>query len=229
MIAGLLEMLTRRKCEAARATATEWQSLVIDVADGTATDPDEVLSSLERLAKTPSDLEAAVALLAQRRAWTTTVAAGVQAETDHPALTAKIASLNAAFAELESAHDRALWPLSDAKNAAANALSSAQGARIELARTCTDPLALAGVSDADKRMAELRCEMAEHSRELRGKEDRLGELKVQEDRDLKPHVERLKNDIEAMRSQAVEFGERAEKLNAASEAARAHLLRPEAI
>ncbi len=229
MIAGLLEMLTRRKDEAARQTATIWQQLVIGVADNTTTDADAVLTALDRLNKSPDDLAKAVELLAQRRTWSATVAAGATAETEHPKITAKIAAENAAFAELEAAHDRKLWPLSDAKNAAANAISAGAGARIELARTCTDPLALQAVADCERRMHELRIETAAHSRELRAKEDRLAALKAQEDSDLGGHVARLTREIEIMQVRDLSFATRAAELNAESEAARQRLLLPEAV
>ena len=80
MIAEIIERLTRRKVEVARQEATYWQEIVVGLADGNLVDTDLVLLELDRLNKSPDDLAAAVSLLAQRRAWAATAAAGVQAE-----------------------------------------------------------------------------------------------------------------------------------------------------
>ena len=229
MIAGLLEMLTRRKGEAARKAATIWQQLVIAVAEGEEIDADEVLSSLERLGRTPDDLAKAVELLTQRRAWGATVAAGTTAEIAHPQVKKKIADELAAFAELEAAHAARLRPLHGLERAAQHALSEAASARRSLFETATDQSALQSVANAERQMSELRQEMAEHARELRGKEDRLGELKVQEDRDLGGHVARLTREIEAMQVLDLSFATRAAAINAESVAARQRLESAECI
>ena len=229
MIAGLLEMLTRRKGEAARQTATIWQQLVIAVADGTATDADEVLSSLERLGKTPVDLASAVELLTRRRAWGATASAGAQAETDHPKIVAKINSELAAFKLAEEAHEARLRPLHGLERAAQHALSEAAMARRRLVETATDPTTLAAVRESAEKLAELRREQAEHSREQRGKEDRIATLRAQDDPDLGGHVARLTREIEAMQVLDLSFATRAAEFNAESEAARQRLEAPEAI
>ena len=224
-----LERLTKRKVEIERKTGGEWQTLVTTVADGKEIDPDETLTALARLGKSTDDLAKGVELLNQRRAWSALVTAGAKAETEHSRITTLIEAEVAAFAALEEKHEATVWPMTRAKAAAAQAMMEASEARRRLVETASDPIRLQVVQDADEKLSELRQERAEFDRELRGKEDRLRELSVQEDRDLAGHVDRLKSDIVAMRAQEPSFCERAEKLNAESEAARLQLLQPEAI
>ena len=101
MIAEFLERLTTRKNEVARTASSEWQALVLDVADGKEIDPDAVLSDLDRLGKAPEDLVKAVALLSQRRGWAATVAAGAEAEVEHPRIKKTIDAEVVAFKVLE--------------------------------------------------------------------------------------------------------------------------------
>ena len=229
MIAEFLERLTRRKTEVARATASEWQTLVINIADGKEADADATLTTLDWLKKTPDDLEQAVALLVQRRELATLVAAGTTAEVAHPKIVKAIEAEVATFAKIEEAHEQRLRPMHGEERAAIFQMSEGARAKRELIETATDPIRRATAADADAKLRALQQERAEFDRELRGKEDRHRELSSQEDRDLVAHVERLKSEIEAMQSRRSLFDARAAQFAAESEAALLKLLEPEAI
>ena len=229
MLKELLEKLTRRKVEVTRSIACEWQQTVIDVADEKETDPDAVLSDLDRLGKTPEDLAWAVDLLKQRRGWAVTVAAGATAEKVRPGNLKMVEAEIAAFTKLESDHESRLAPLRETERGAVFAITEAAAARSELARTATDPGALRAVADIGHQLESLRHERAEFEISLRAKEDRYGIVAAQQDSDLDGQTARLASDVQAMRSELASFRERTEALAAEHELAHLQLLKPEAI
>lgn len=229
MFAELMERLVSRRTEVAQQTASQWQQLVIDVADEKAIDPDEVLSDLDRLEKSPADLAQAVALLTQRRAWAATVAAGTAAEKVRPGNAKRIEAELAAFEKLEAEHESRLAPMREIERASVFAITEAATARGELARTATCPMALQAVRDADEKLAELRRERAEFEAALRTKEDRYGIVAAQKDPDLQPQEQRLTAEVRSMTAELATFANRVQDLTATHEAARLKLEAPEAI
>ena len=226
---AFLEKLRSRKFEIARKVGSEWQTLVIDIADEKEIDTDETLAALSRLGKSPDDLAAAVGLLAQRRQWAQQVTGGNRAESDHPVIKRKIEAEVARFTEIERQHEEKLQPLSYELAEAGRMILDGASASRELSQTSTDPLALAAVADAAEKLAELRREQAHIASELRSKEDRLATITAQKDDDLDGQAARLSRDIGALREQLASFATRTEELVSESDAARLQLLRPEAI
>ncbi len=229
MISEFLERLTKRKGEIQRKGASEWQTLVIAVADGQEIDPDETLTVLARLGKSTDDLAKGVELLNQRRAWSALVAVGATAEAEHPAITKKIESEVAAFAALEEKHEATVWPMTRAKAAAAQAMSDSAEARRRLVETANDPIALQAVRDAEERMNELRREKSELDHRMADKSDALRQYTTRGQSSDFEKIARLEIEVANLQAESKAFDVRATQLNGECESARLALLNPSAI
>ncbi len=228
---AFFEKLTKRKTEAARQGQTAWQALVIAVADDKATDPDVTLAELDRLNKTPQDLEAAVDLLAKRRELARQVAGGAKAEADFAKINAAINAELATFTEASERHYATMRPLIQTKELAVTSIEAAYFAKRQLTDSATDPILLLAVRDADAAMAELRREKTDHDSRLKVKSDALYQYRTWPERfaDAETSIERLQGEVAAMEIESLAFDTRAEQLNTESEQARQRLESPEAI
>lgn len=226
---AFLEKLTKRKTEVALKGATAWQQLVADVVDEKEGDPDAVLLELDRLGKSTDDLAKAVELLKQRRVWAREVSDGVTAEADLTATTEQIQKLETELAGLLERHEAKLAPVEARRLLAIQRISSADSARRRLVETAGDPLLVQAVRDADANMASLRKDRSQFEQKIRGLTINRDSILKQDDSELAGEAERLARGIQNLKGQAREFHEQAESLNAASEAAREQLLRPDAI
>ena len=228
---AFFEKLTRRKTEAARQGQTAWQELVIAVADDKEQDADNTLAELDRLNKTPQDLEAAVELLGKRRELAKQVADGTKAENEFKKINAAIDAEVAQFKEALERHDEIMRPLVQQKELAVTAITAADYARRQLIDTASDPILLLAVRDADAAMVELRREKADHDSRLRLKSDALHKYQTWPDQftDAADRITRLQAEVETMQAESAAFDAKGELLNTESEQARKRLQSPEAI
>ena len=228
---AFFEKLTKRKTEAARQGQTAWQELVIGVADDKEQDADDTLAELDRLRKTPADLEAAVELVGRRRELAKQVAGGAKAEADFQKINAAIDAELATFKTATERHEEIIRPLVAKKEAAVEAISAASFARRRLQDTATDPIRLAAISDTDAKMAELRREKAAHAERLKVKADALHKYREWPERftDADSSIERLQGEVETMQAESRAIDAKAEALSNESDQARKRLESPEAI
>ena len=228
---AFFEKLTKRKTEATRQGQTAWQALVIAVADGKTLDPDETLIELDRLRKTPADLEAAVELLGKRRELARQVASGAKAESDFAKINAAIDGEVAKFTAVSALHDATMRPLVAKKEAAVTSITAATSAQRQLIDSATDPILLLAVRDANAAMVELRSEKTAHDTRLKLKADTLHQYSNWPERftDADSSIERLQGEVETMQAESRAFDAKAEQLNAEGDAARKRLEAPEAI
>jgi len=228
---AFFEKLTRRKTEAARQGQTAWQELVIAVADDKEQDADNTLAELDRLNKTPQDLEAAVELLGKRRELAKQVADGTKAENEFKKINAAIDAEVAKFTAASELHDATMRPLIQKKEAAVTSIKAADFGRRQLIDTASDPILLLAVRDADAAMVELRREKADHDSRLRLKSDALHKYQTWPDQftDAADRITRLQAEVETMQAESAAFDAKGELLNTESEQARKRLQSPEAI
>ena len=224
-----LTKLARRKTEVLSKGASDWQKLVGEVLDETASDPDDVLARLDRLHKTTDDLSKAVELLRQRRLWSKEANDGETAETDLNNATEQLAKLDRELESLLEKHEAKLLPIERKRDLAIQRISQADSSRRRLIETASDPILKQAARDTDANMAALRQEQSRHKLMTRGFGIDRDSILKNDDPALKDQAERLANGINRLKGQEAEFLERAETLNRASEAAREQLLRPEAI
>lgn len=226
---AFLEKLTKRKTEVTMKGASDWQKLVGDVLDETASDPDDVLDRLDRLHKTTDDLSKAVELLRQRRVWAREAADGETAETDLNSSTEQLAKFDKELEVLLAKHEARLLPIERKRDLAIQRISQADSSRRRLIETASDPILKQAARDTDANMAALRQEQSRHKLMTRGFGIDRDAILKNDDPALKDQAERLANGINRLKGQEAEFLERAAAISQASEAAREQLLRPEAI
>lgn len=228
---AFFEKLTKRKTEATRQGQTAWQELVIAIADDKEQDADNTLAELDRLHKTPDDLEAAVELLGKRRELAKQVTAGAKAEAEFQKINAAIDGEVAKFTTASELHDATMRPLIQKKEAAVTSITAAFDAKRQLIDTASDPILLLAVRDADAAMVELRREKSDHDSRLKLKSDALHKYQTWPDQftDVADTITRLQAEVETMQTESAAFDAKGEQLNTESEQARKRLQSPEAI
>ena len=228
---AFFEKLTKRKSEVAREGQGEWRTLVIGVADDKEQDADATLAELDRLRKTPADLEAAVELLGKRRELARQVAAGAKAEAEFQKLNAAIDAEVAKFTAASERHDATMRPLIQMKELAVTSIEAAYFAKRQLTDSASDPILLLAVRDADAAMAQLRREKADHDSRLKVKSDALHQYSNWPERfaDAETSIARLQGEVETMQAESRAFDAKAEALSNESDQARKRLESPEAI
>lgn len=224
-----LTKLARRKSEVLSKGASDWQKLVGEVLDETASDADDVLDRLDRLGKSTNDLSQAVELLRQRRVWAQSAKDGTAAEADLNNATEQIKQLEDDLAKLLERHEAKLAPVERKKLDAIQRIGQADSARRRLVETASDPCLVENAQKAEQQMNDLRKEREQHKQKTRGLTINRDSILQHDDPALNGQAERLATGITRLRGQEAEFSERAAAISQASEAAREQLLRPEAI
>jgi len=164
---SFLEKLLSRKTEIARKNLGVWAQLVVDVADGKEIDSDVILSELDRLHRTPGDLQAGVELLLQRRAWSAIAKAGDDAEAAYPGLTKQVADAETSLKDLIEKHHAKFAPLEGRIHAARESISSGADAKRRLLDTCSTEAESAATEGIDLRITETQAAKADVVRRLR--------------------------------------------------------------
>lgn len=223
------EKLTKQKANVAKTSANVWQQLVADVLDEKETDADAVLVELERLGKSPADLESAVKLLRQRRAWAAELKDGEAAEVDLRDATEKLAKLERELEEFTERIQRKMEPVDAKRMNAIHRLNIATTARERLINTASDPALTQAARGVEAEMNALRNEITKSKRIQHAGQQLLDNMAAQENPELQQQVEGISQQLSKKKTVRDVFNERAAKLNSDSEAALQALLRPEAI
>ena len=229
---SILEKLTARRSERAKANAASWSQFVGDVCDERTKDPDEILTALDRLQKSPEELQAACELLNQRREWARQAADGAAAESTYSKLTEQATAAEKELESLIELHQKKQIPLQNKIEAARNSISTSADARRRLTETAGDEARAAAFADIDSELAEVQ---SEHRTVLKTLQDRerwvlevsaRGESAATEDHHRLPNAKRA---MVEMQKQNSELSRKIATLQDRRNAAAESLLKPAAI
>ena len=226
----VLEKLTARKSEMRKAKQGTWAQLVGSVVDERLKDSDKILKALDELNRTPEELQTACELLIQRRAWAAELAAGRQAEKDHPNHSAAIDAENEAFKRAQAEHEARLCPLIGRRDAGVRLISAGETARRQLLETVSDEAQELATADIDARFKEFEAVNAEVQKRHRDREDWIINVESLGESAPSSDIERLPSaraGLTDLRKELDDFAARFEALNAERTAALEALLIPE--
>ena len=229
---NLLERLTGRRAERAHKIAMTWAVFVADIVDERTTDADEILTALERLNRTPEELQTAIDNLVRRREWARQACAGVSAEDNYSKLVEQEAAAAAELEKLIESHHKKQLPLQAKLEAARNAISVAADAKRRLQETAGDESRRTAFDAID---AELQTLQAEHQTVLKALHDRQTWVKEVQSRGNSAATEDLRrlssarDGLKEMQKQDSEFRARLQALQDQRNAAAELLLKPEAL
>ena len=226
----ILEKLTARKAEVQRSNQAAWSTLVASVHDEKLTNADKILTALEKLGRTPEEMQAACELLIQRRAWAAELAAGRQAEKDHTNHSAAIDAENEAFKRAQAEHEARLCPLIGRRDAGVRLISAGETARRQLLETVSDEAQELATADIDARFKEFEAVNAEVQKRHRDREDWIINVESLGESAPSSDIERLPSaraGLTDLRKELDDFAARFEALNAERTAALEALLIPE--
>ena len=226
----ILEKLTARKAEVQRSNQAAWSTLVASVHDEKLTNADKILTALEKLGRTPEEMQAACELLIQRRAWAAELAAGRQAEKDHTKHVNAIDEETVAFKRAQAEHEARLCPLIGRRDAGVRLISAGETARRQLLETVSDEAQELATADIDARFKEFEAVNAEVQKRHRDREDWIINVESLGESAPSSDIERLPSaraGLTDLRKELDDFAARFEALNAERTAALEALLIPE--
>lgn len=229
---NILEKLTARKSERAKANAASWSQFVADVVDERTKDPDEILSGLDRLQKSPEQLQAACELLVQRREWARQSADGAAAETGYNKLTEQSEAAGKELESLIEVHQKKQIPLQNKIEAARNAISVAADARRRLSETAGDESKRAAFDEIDSELEKLQVERQPVLKAIRDRQTWIQEVHSRGNSAAPDDMKRLSDaraGLQEMQKQDSEFSGKLTALQDRRNAAAELLLKPEAI
>ena len=226
----LLNKLSSRRAERQKQDAASWAELVSDVCDERMQDPDAILTGLERLGKTPEELQRACDLLVQRREWASQAAAGDAAEASYPGLTDQEAAAERELEKLVESHQRKQIPLQNKLEAARSAISVAADARRRLAETAGDESKRVAFDAIDADLAALQAEQLTLLKSLTDRKRWVHEIESRGQSAATEDLARLPSAREGLKDlqrQDAELRSRQVDLQSRRNAAAQMLLRPE--
>ena len=115
-----------------------WGEFCSAVADAKISNPEQILSTLQELHKSPDELETAVAKLRQRRSWRTVFEAGEAAGEKYPALLQKRADAEDELEKLIAEHNAKHQPLEQEIARTQQAIAEGDSARRNLLDSLSD-------------------------------------------------------------------------------------------
>ena len=226
----ILEKLTARKAEVQRSNQAAWSTLVASVHDEKLTNADKILTALEKLGRTPEEMQAACELLIQRRAWAAELAAGRQAEKDHAANVKAIDEETAAFKRAQAEHEARLAPLRQKRDAGVQRISQGDSARKRLLETASAEARELATADIDDRFKALEAEKTEVQKRFRDRENWIISVESLGETAATGELERLpaaQAGLTELRDELESFAPQFEALNSERIAAMEALLIPE--
>ena len=229
---SILEKLTARRSERAKANAASWSQFVADVVDERTTDADEILTALERLNRTPEELQTACELLNQRREWARQAADGAAAESTYSKLTEQATAAEKELESLIELHQKKQIPLQNKIEAARNAISTAADARRRLLETTGNEAKRAAFDCIDSELAEVQSEHQTVLKTLQDRERWVLEVESRGNTAATEDSQRLadaKSGLSGMKKRDAELRGKLTALLDRRNAAAESLLKPEAI
>ena len=187
----LLQRLKMRKAESEFTRRDQWLGLVQVVADDDPPDDDNLLTTLDDCGKSLDELEAAVALVKQRREWTAQMATVPAARAEAAAIETERKAARVELFDAQSKYNELNAALAMREQANITTLSTAEAARQSLQGTSTDQ----SLTDRiDKARADSRPIHERHRRLCETRGDRRHELtRVEGSNDAAPdEVERAR-------------------------------------
>lgn len=134
----LLQRLKARKTEGEITLRDQWLGLVQAVADDDPPDDDNLLTTLDDCGKSLDELEAAVALVKQRREWAAQMAGAADARAESAACESERKAARVELFDAQSKYNERVNALSEREQKAAAVLTTADLARQKLQETSSD-------------------------------------------------------------------------------------------
>ena len=228
----ILEKLVARKTASASEKLTAWAELVANIVDEKLTDADEILEALDRLQKSPEDLQRNCELLLKRREWACQAAAGDAADGEYAQLMQQQAEGERALEILVESHRKKLLPLATKIEQARTAISMAADARRRLQETAGGGSRMAATEKIDGQLQALHAERQAGQRLLQDRRDWIFKVATMGNSAATGDLERLpsaREGLKQMQQADAEFGIGIAELQQRRNAAVEQLLKPEAI
>lgn len=229
---NLLERLTGRRAERAHKIAMTWAVFVADVCDERTTDADEILTALEKLNRTPEQLQTAINNLVRRREWAREASAGVSAEDNYSKLVEQESAAAAELEKLIETHHKKQLPLQAKLEAARSAISVAADAKRRLQETAGDESRRTAFDAIDAELLKLQAEQKPLLKALHDREVWVKEVLSRGNSAATEDLRRLssaRDGLKTMQQQDSEFRARLQALQDQRNAAAESLLRPECL
>ncbi len=229
---SILEKLSGRLKQRQTEQSGQWSQFVCDVTDERMKNPDEILSGLDRLGKSPEELQKACELLVQRRDWSATVATGSDAEKQYSERLEAIQREESAFAKLTEKHELKMSELVQAREVTAATISKAADARRELLRTVSAETASGVYALVDQRIQETTEELERVRRLIRDSSHWIAEVESRAESAATADTERLggqKQRLKELKASEAELSGKLPALQDERNAAADKLLKPELI
>ena len=166
MTSGVFATLKEKQQQRQVERAAAWTAFVVGVADGQVTDPDEILSSLDRLGKTAGDLEAAVGRLRARRELARQLAEREAAETELADLQQQLAAADRELESLIAKHHAKHQPTQTRMEKCRERVVGGRDVRRDLIDSVSAETRMAVLGDIENGMAELQQRQATAEKSL---------------------------------------------------------------
>ncbi len=228
----LLNKLSSRRAERQKQNADSWSQFVGDVCDEKMQDPDAILTGLERLGKTPEELQRACDLLIQRREWSRQATAGDAAEESYRGLMEQELAAEAELERLIESHQKKQIPLGKKIEQARTAMSVASDARRRLQETAGDESKRVAFSAIDLELQTLQAERQPLLKSIKDRERWISEIAQRGESAASEDAKQLpeaRAGLASMRTEDAKFRVRLQTLQDQRNAAAQSLLRPENI
>ena len=229
---NILEKLTIRRSERKKQNAASWSQFVGDVCDERTKDADEILSALDRLQKSPEELQAACELLIQRREWSRQAADGSAAESIYEKLQEQESAAETELENLIEGHQKKQIPLQNKLESARNAISVSADARRRLLETAGGESKRAAFDGIDSELAALQSEHQTVLKALRDREHWIQEVESRGNTAATEDRQRLSDaraGLPDMKKRDAEMRTKLTELQGRRNQAAESLLKPEAI
>lgn len=229
---SILEKLTTRRSERQKENAASWSQFVADVVDERMKDPDEILSGLERLQKTPEELGAEGKKITDRRADDIIMKAGEKAEAAYSGLQQQLEDSEKELEALIESHQKKQSPLRNKIEKARAEMSAGADARRRLIETAGKAYREAVFGPIESELEQARKELTPLSKAVEDRRRWL--LTVQERGESaatadQQNLQMMKDGFKKMLTGEAEAKRRLDEIQSRHNAAFQQLLKPEAI
>lgn len=229
---SILEKLSAKLRHKKSQQSASWSAFVTSVADGKTSDPDEILAALERLNRSPEDLQDAIDLLIKRRELSKVVQSGDAAEAELPAARDAITAEEKRYAELHAKHELKMDAMLTHRNGLVQKITRRDDAARELLSSVPTATSEAVYGPIDQKIVEVNDERASVRQAIKNLEQWLFNVDEQGDSASTGDIQRLADQRQRLRDLKRSEGDLANKLSSLQDernAASKRLLLPELI
>ncbi len=161
MRTSLVERIVGKQREWQAARSADFRDIVVQIADGEEPDDDLIGETMAKAGKSIDDLHKAVELLKRRRELREKWDSISELTARSQELQRQIEDANRELKAAEDKHEATVYPLDFDLQQLREATQEGEKAKVELWQTCTDPVLLDKLSDAQLRLTKRREEVSE--------------------------------------------------------------------